>query len=67
MNEFVIGALILVIVIQQVYFMRQIQMLVNKLMSGTYQNYVNAETPKPPRIKIDDLPSEDLSPLTDFS
>lgn len=68
---FVIGVIIflgVIIVFQQVYFMRQIQKLLDKLMAGNYQGYVAATRPLPQRVaKLDDLPSEDLSVLKDFS
>jgi hypothetical protein len=63
---YAIAGLCVVVVFQQVYFLWQIQKLVNKIMSGSYQSFVNAEKPKV-RLKIDDVPNEDLSALADFS
>ncbi len=56
------------IVFQQVYFMRQIQKLVDKLMSRDFSEYQTAVTPKPPRAKVQEtapLP-EDLRVLQGF-
>lgn len=64
---YIIFALLIVIVVQQVYFLRQIQVLVNKIMSGSYQSYASVESPTPRKIQIDDLPNDDLSVFADFS
>lgn len=56
------------IVFQQVYFMRQIQKLVDKLMSRDFQEYQTAVTPKKERPKVSEpqpLP-EDLRVLQGF-
>lgn len=54
-----------VIVFQQVYFMRHIQKLLDKMMSGSYQSYVAATKPVT-HVKIDAVPDEDLSILQDI-
>lgn len=54
-----------VVVFQQIYFMRQIQKLLDKMMSGSYQSYVAATNPQS-RVKIDEIPDEDLRILTDI-
>ena len=63
----VIGILVVLIVYQHVYFLRQIHILVNKIMAGSYQGYVRAESKEISKVKIDDLPNEDLSILNDLT
>ena len=61
-----IGVLGAVVVFQQFYFMRQIQVLVDKVMSGSFQSYVAATNPQI-RVKIDSVPDENLDVLKDLS
>ena len=65
--ELVIAFLVIVMAAQQIYFLRQIQVLVNKVMSGSYQGYVKTESPTAIRLKIDDTLNEDLGTLNDIS
>lgn len=63
----IILVLLSVIFIQQVYYLRQIQKLVDKLMSRSYTEYVRAEKPfERPKIASDE-PLEDLRTLQEFS
>ena len=54
-----------VIALQQIFFMWQIQKLVDKAMSGSYTEYVNA-TKEPLRVQTTDEPPEDLRTLQEF-
>jgi hypothetical protein len=61
----IIAVLVGLIIFQQVYFLRQIQKLLDKLMSGSYQGYVAATNPVT-RVKLDDIPNEDMNILADI-
>ena len=63
----VIGAQGVIILVQWVFFMRQTQKLVDKLMSRSYTEYTRAQEPipKPQFIAKDDL-AEDLGVLNEF-
>jgi len=66
MTLMVIALLMGIIVYQQWFFMRQVQELVNKLMSRSFMEYKNTVEPPPPRVKIDDSVPEDLRALQEF-
>ncbi len=53
---------------QQIFFLRQIQKLVDKAMSRSFQEYQSAERPKekPGQLKIPTQPSEDLRVMQEF-
>lgn len=59
--------LTMIIVVQQVYFMRQIQKLVDKIMSRSYTEYITATSPPPIRVQTTNEIPEDLGPLKEFS
>lgn len=61
----VLVALLAVIVLQQVFFMRQIQKLVDKAMSRSFQEYRQADKPFE-KVKIPVDPAEDLRALQEF-
>ena len=67
MNGFEFGivlvALVGVIVYQQFFFLKQIQVLVDKLMSRSFQEYTRTKEPLPPRVKVESDPPEDLRVL----
>lgn len=67
MDFYLIGALIFLLVFQQWFFLRQIQILVNKLMSRSYHEFKAAEAPPQPRIiqEDHDVP-EDLRVMEQF-
>lgn len=55
-------------VFQLVYWSRQVQKLVDKLMSRDYHTYELSKQPvlTPPKPQAAEEPNEDLAPLTDF-
>lgn len=53
------------IIYQQIVFMRQIQTLVNKVMSRSFTEYVRAKEPSV-RVKVENAPPEDLRSLQEF-
>lgn len=61
-------ALILIVGYQQWFFTRQIQLLVDKLMSRSFAEYQQANTPIPPRNVVQVPPPipEDLRTLQPF-
>lgn len=69
MPEIVISLILVgLIVAQQIFYLRQIQKLIDKLMSRSYVEYEKANAgPQPPRVRLDDNVPEDLRPLQDFS
>lgn len=52
--EYALIALAALIVYQQVFWSRQVQKLVDKLMSRNYAEYVQATKPILPKVKVDD-------------
>ncbi len=56
------------VVFQQIFFMRQIQKLVDKSMSRSFQEYQSAERPKekPGPLKIPTEAAEDLRVMQEF-
>lgn len=65
--EVIVFILLIVIAAQQMYFLRQIQKLVDKLMSRSYTEYIRAEKPvEKPTIKLDLEEPEDLRSLQEF-
>lgn len=68
MNEVLINlSLIGIIVFQQVFFMRQVQKLLDKAMSRSFTEYKSAEAPVPrPKITEDYGPVEDLGSLDEL-
>lgn len=63
-----VTALAVIVVAQQLFFMRQINGLVNKIMAGDYHSYVRTEKPQATqtRIPVPQDPPEDLRILQDF-
>ncbi len=60
-------ALLGLLLMQQVYYMRQVQKLIDKLMSRSYHEFVGATKPQAKReIKLPTEPAEDLGVLTGF-
>lgn len=55
--------LVVLIVLQQFFYMRQIQKLVDKVMSRSYTEYVKATDKPQPKIMIPENP-EDLTSLS---
>ena len=63
----VILTLVGLLVFQQVYFMRQVQKLLDKLMSRSYTEYKAAEKPTQ-RVKVQEsIFPEDMGPLSEFN
>ena len=56
-----------VIIHQQIFFTKQIQRLVDKLMSRDFTTYVQATKPPPPRVMLPIGEPEDLSALNEFA
>ncbi len=68
LDSLVIITLSSLLVFQQVYFMRQVQKLLDKLMSRSYTEYKLADKPIPSRgIAKENVMLEDMGPLTEFS
>lgn len=56
-----------VIILQQVYFMRQIQKLIDKNMCRSYPEYQRAiKKEASAKVQLDTEPVEDLRPLQEF-
>lgn len=51
---------------QQLFYLKQIQVLLDKAMSRSFTEYKNAEVPKAPRVIVDNSPPEDLRVLQEF-
>lgn len=70
MIELILGGTIFllagIVVYQQIFFTRQNQQLVDKLMSRSFQEYQTAKNPPPPRVQISNEIPEDLRPLQEF-
>lgn len=66
--EAMILTLVVAIAYQQWFYSRQIQKLVDKLMSRNYADYQHAQTPTAPvvRIPTEAEPPEDLRTLQEF-
>lgn len=65
-NAIIVIALGLLVFYQQWFFTREIQKLIDKLMSrnfAEYQQVVNPPPQEPPRINLNDEPQEDLRVL----
>ena len=62
----IIVALLVILVYQQWFFLRQIQTLVDKATSQSFESYNRALNPAPSRPRIDEGPSEDLGALNEF-
>lgn len=60
---FILAGMVLV---QQVFFMYQIQKLLDKAMSRSYTEYVRAKDERP-KVQVPNEPMDDLSPLSEFS
>lgn len=58
--------LLCLVALQQIFFMWQIQKLVDKVMSRSYTEYVKAKETTPPGVKIDPDVPEDLRSLQEF-
>lgn len=63
---FTTAALLVMLIYQQWFFLRQIQTLVDKATSQSFESYNRALNPTPPRAKIDDGPSDDMGSLQEF-
>ena len=70
MIEVISFTLVGLIVFQQIYFMRQIQKLVDKLMSKSFAEYKQAEKPAIVKKRQENLlpeyMKEDMGPLSEF-
>lgn len=55
-----------IVVWQQIFFSRQNQQLVDKLMSRSFNEYQAAKNPPPPRVHVSNEIPEDLRPLQEF-
>ncbi len=66
--EFIIGALILLLFLQQLHWAKTTQKLIDKLMSRDYGSYVHATQPPVKReaINVVEEPAEDLGTLSTF-
>lgn len=64
--EIVIAVLIGIVSAQQIFYMRQIQKLIDKIMSRSYTEYEKAKEPPPVRVKVSNDIPEDLRPLQEF-
>lgn len=60
-------ALLILIAAQQFFYMRQIQLLVDKVMAKSYTEYVAAKKPAPPKVILPQEVPEDLRSLQEFS
>lgn len=67
MSELAIGfvALATLYAFQQFFFLKQIQKLVDKVMSRSFGEYQRAQEPVS-RVKMDAAPAEDLRTLQEF-
>lgn len=66
--EIVCLSLIGLVVFQQIYYMRQVQKLIDKLMSRSYTEYKTADIKQPvDRPKLKDEPVDDLRVLNSFT
>ncbi len=63
----VVVLLIGVIVYQEYFFTKQIQKLVDKLMSRDFTQYQATIAPPPPRVQLPAGVPDDLNALKDFS
>lgn len=62
-----VTALAIALIWQQIFLMRQLQLLVNKVMSGDYHSYMRTEAPaQRERVNLPQDPPEDLRPLQEF-
>ncbi len=72
MSETIILTFVGLFVFQQVFWMRQIQKLIDKVMSKSYSEYALTKAqgersgPQEMKIKVDNEPSEDLSRIGGF-
>lgn len=68
MLEYLLALTLSFLFIQQFFFMRQIQKLVDKVMSRSYTEYVKSSVsaPVPQQIKISEDVPEDLRTLQEF-
>jgi len=55
-----------VTIYQQVFFTKQIQTLVDKLMSRSFTEYATTKNPPAPKVVISNEIPEDLRPLQGF-
>lgn len=63
------GVLIALLAAQQFYYLREIQKLVDKIMSRSYAEYSRAKEPQrpiKPELILSAEPEEDLGPLAEF-
>lgn len=67
MIEVALAVLAGLVVFQQVYFLRQIQKLVDKLMSRSFTEYQTAQKPREKPVRIDDGVPDDLRILQEFT
>ena len=64
----IIIAMICIVALQQFFFMHEIHKLVDKVMSRSYTEYVQAKTPiERPQIRLDTEPADDLRTLQEFT
>lgn len=56
-----------IILVQQAFYMWQIQKLIDKAKSSSYTEYVNATKPKEIRVPLPKGTPEDLGPLSEFN
>lgn len=63
----VIALLVGIVVYQQIFFTKQIQTLVDKLMSRSFNEYQSALKPPAPRVQMSPEIPEDLRTLQEFS
>lgn len=66
MEIILVSALVIFAIVQQLFFMNQIQKLVDKVMSRSYTEYIRADAPKT-KVQVEQEPPEDLRPLQEFS
>ena len=66
-SSLLIALLLAFIAGQQFFFLRQIQKLVDKIMSRSFTEYVMAKEPQKPKISVPLDEPEDLRTLQEFS
>lgn len=66
MDVYAIAVLCALLAAQQIFYLWQIQKLVDKLMSRSYTEYATAKVP-PIKVEVPADPPEDLRTLQEFS
>lgn len=61
------SGMLAVIAYQQHFFMKQIQVLVDKAKSPSFESYTRSQEPKEKRLQLPPEPPEDLRTLQDFT